>query len=141
MTVRYLTQLQQEQDQQPKSRETAGYSRGFKDCTRETIRYLRVSEALGNDRLCSLNSHLCGVYMAQTVSVNNIHSQSTAAVQKIINGNVKVAKSPRSRESSNYHLVMKIEQLDPVGAKEFNRNELSASVGPIINEEPIWRPW
>ena len=125
MTVRHLKQLQQQQTIQ-----TTGYCRGFKDCTRETMRYLRVSRALDDKRLYSLNNHLFNAYMTktqeeatQTASNNNI--QEIKQEGNLVNTTVPVVSS-----SSWVAPNIKLRQLDK-----------TVSVGPIVHDETVWRPW
>ena len=110
------------------------------------MRYLRVSQALGTDQLYSLNSHLFGVYVAKTEADSSSEIRSIPAVQKILNGNVKPVNRARARATPSSSLQMKRETTSPFVLEsrcleDFNHNTLAADIGPVVSEEPIWRPW
>ena len=110
------------------------------------MRYLRVSRSLGNDQICSLNSHLFGVFVAETEMERSSEIRSIPAVQKILNGNVKPLHRGRGRAVSSSGLEIKREATSPFIPEsncldELNRNALAADIGPVVGEESVWRPW
>ena len=61
-----LTTLQNQQRSISLATEVDGYKKGFKDCARETIRYLTSAQALDTDSLFRLNNHLQSCYLEKT---------------------------------------------------------------------------
>ena len=101
---------------------------------------------MGNDQLCSLNSYLFGVYVAETEGKQSREIRSIPAVQKILNGNVKPVNRSRGRGVSTAGLEIKREATSPLTPEsrrldELNRNKLESDIGPVVGEETVWRPW
>ena len=62
----HLTTLEHQQRSVTLATEVDGYKKGFKDCARETIRYLSSTRSLDTDTLFKLNNHLQSAYIEKT---------------------------------------------------------------------------
>ena len=129
MAVRHLTHLQQRQKSNDHTTLLHGYNRGFKECTRETMRHLRFSETLDNERLCQLNGHLFGVYMTKTQNITAMPKEST---------NIQDTERSKCAEELPCPDVVTTRNHDIDHLKE---NMISINVGPILKDEVVWRPW
>ena len=129
MAVRHLTHLQQRQKSNDHTTLLHGYSRGFKECTRETMRHLRFSEKLDSERLCQLNGHLFGVYMTKTQNITAMPIEST---------NILDTERSKCAEELPCSDVVTIGNHDIDNIKQ---NMISVNVGPILKDEVVWRPW
>ena len=66
LTVSQLTSLQNQQRSVSLATDVDGYKKGFKDCARETIRYLTATQSLDTDSLFRVNNHLQSCYLEKT---------------------------------------------------------------------------
>ena len=71
LTVSHLTNLEHQQRSVTLATEVDGYKKGFKDCARETIRYLSTTRSLDTDTLHQLNNHLQSSYIEKTRKTPN----------------------------------------------------------------------
>ena len=72
LTVSQLTSLQNQQRSVSLATDVDGYKRGFKDCARETIRYLTATQSLDTDSLFRVNNHLQSCYLEKTRGTPNV---------------------------------------------------------------------
>ena len=66
LTVGHLTTLEHQQRSVTLATEVDGYKKGFKDCARETIKYLSSTRSLDTDTMFQLNNHLQSSYLQKT---------------------------------------------------------------------------
>ena len=77
LTVSQLTSLQNHQRSVSLATDVDGYKRGFKDCARETIRYLTATQSLDTDSLFRVNNHLQSCYLEKTRGIPNVPQPPT----------------------------------------------------------------
>lgn len=100
LTVRQLTTLWHQQRSVSLATEVDGYKKGFKDCARETIRYLSSTQALDTDSVFHLNNHLQSCYMEKTRKTSSMSHFD--GVQ-----HAHVITSPNDRQSTGHDNNMK----------------------------------
>ena len=98
---------------------TIGYKKGFKDCARETIRYLSLTPSLDTNSLSQLNDHLQNSYLQRKFPSGSYPAEVISA-----HVNTDTPKSISVSNNESFHMARV-----PSPAKYTNSEEISILSG------------